>query len=115
MRRRAARIIFDSLVMSPDPEDRYAVTNALLDVAQFDIWAVPYDIPRRNLDAGLAKGRLRRSGTGSNIQLLSYPLVAERLSRDDDELVAAKAREVLRAIAGRPKEGRDPSVRSGSN
>jgi hypothetical protein len=77
LRRRAARIVLDELANSRDAEDRYAVANALADVAQFDLWAVPHDL-------------------------------AERLAQDDDELVAAKGREVLGAIAGRPPEGRDP-------
>jgi hypothetical protein len=77
LRRRAARIIFDDLAKSPHSEDRYSAANALLDVAQFDIGAMPRDL-------------------------------AEALSQDGDELVAAKGREALEAIAGRPEEERDP-------
>lgn len=61
LRRRAARIILDELAKSRDAEDRHAVASALLDVAQFDLWAVPRDLAERLAqdDDGLvaAKGR----------------------------------------------------------
>jgi len=77
LRRREARVIFDRLACSSNPEDRYAVAIALLDVAQFDVWAVPRDL-------------------------------ATRLSRDEDELVAGKGRELLQAVGNRSEDDRDP-------
>lgn len=47
LRRRAARTIFDRLAGSEDPEDRFAVAEALLDVAGVDITAVPRDLADR--------------------------------------------------------------------
>jgi hypothetical protein len=38
------RLIFDQLASSDDPEDRYAVAAALLDVAQIDPWGAPRDL-----------------------------------------------------------------------
>jgi hypothetical protein len=47
LRRRPARAIFDNLAASDDPEDRYAVAAALLDVARVDAWAGPRDLAER--------------------------------------------------------------------
>lgn len=47
LRRRSARLIFDKLAASDDPEDRYAVAAALLDVAHVDSWAAPRNLARR--------------------------------------------------------------------
>jgi len=77
LHRRAARIVFDNLAASKDPEDRYAVAAALLDIAHVDPMAVPHDL-------------------------------AKSLAADGDELVAAKAREVLKAIVERREDERDP-------
>jgi hypothetical protein len=77
LRRRSTRIIFDKLAASEDPEDRYAVAGALLDVAQIDRWAAPRDL-------------------------------AEKLSKDNNELVSAKGREVLEAIGPFGKDDLDP-------
>jgi hypothetical protein len=44
LRRRAARIIFDELAQSDDPDDRYAVAAALIDLASVDPTAVPQDL-----------------------------------------------------------------------
>ena len=44
LHRRDARVIFDRLAASEDPEDRYAVAAALLDVAKVDPWAAPRDL-----------------------------------------------------------------------
>ena len=77
LHRRAARIIFDDLARSENPEDRYAVAAALLDVATINTRAVPRDI-------------------------------AEQLARDEDELVAKKAHEVLGAVGDQPEDEPDP-------
>ncbi len=47
LRRRAARIIFDTLATSEDSETRYAVAAALLDVATIDATAVPRDLAEK--------------------------------------------------------------------
>jgi hypothetical protein len=44
LHRPSARIIFDRLARSRDPEDRHAVAVALLDVARVDRVAVPRDL-----------------------------------------------------------------------
>ena len=77
LHRRAARIIFDQLATSDDPEDRFAVAAGLLDVAHVDMTAVPRDL-------------------------------AHRLATDENELVVAKAREVLTAIGDSDADERDP-------
>ena len=61
LRRRSARMILDKLATSEDPEDRYAVAAALLDVAQIDQWAAPLDLAEKlstdNNELVSAKGR----------------------------------------------------------
>lgn len=47
LKRRPARAIFDSLAVSGDPVDRFAVAEALLDVARVDPIAAPRDLAER--------------------------------------------------------------------
>ncbi|HVC33807.1 MAG TPA: TIR domain-containing protein [Chloroflexota bacterium] len=47
LHRRSASIIFDNLSSSSDPEDRYQAAAALLDVAKYDVWAVPRNLAER--------------------------------------------------------------------
>jgi hypothetical protein len=77
LRRRSARAILDDLASSANPNDRYAVALALVDLARVDRWAAPRDL-------------------------------AEALSRDSDELVAAKANEAVIAIGPRREREVDP-------
>jgi hypothetical protein len=76
LRRRSARVVFDGLASSSNAVDRYAVAEALLDVSQVNVAAIPRDL-------------------------------AESLARDEDNLVSAKAREVLAAIGKRSEEERN--------
>lgn len=46
LHRQAARVIFDDLARSPDPEDRHAVATALLDIAEVDLTVIPRDLAK---------------------------------------------------------------------
>jgi hypothetical protein len=63
LRRRAARIVFDRLARSDDAEDRFAVAEALLDVAQIKATAVPRDLTQLagtgRVYESVSPGRLR--------------------------------------------------------
>ena len=61
LRRRAARIILDTLATNEDSDTRYTVASALLDVASIDVTAVPRDLAEklaRDSD-GLVAGKAR--------------------------------------------------------